>query len=101
MSILLSPSTLPSALTSGTQGMAAASTRLAQSAGNIARAAYTANSVDNKATGQQPGSANPVSAPELNRELLEMKRDQLLFDASARVVKTSDNMIGSLLNIRV
>lgn len=95
MNITSSYAAIPPALSSGTQGMATASFRLAQSAGKIASAAYAENNTHNNSL-----SSSPVSASERSQQLLEMKREQLLFTASARVVKTSDNMIGSLLNTR-
>lgn len=95
MNITSSYSAIPPALNSGTEGMAAANSRLTQSASKIASAAYADNNVHTN-----PDS-KAVSGVERNEALLEMKREQLLFTASARVVKTSDNMIGNLLNIRV
>ena len=84
----VSATTIPAAFSSGTQGMAAASTRLTQSAEKIVNASRS-------------DSTNHASAVQINQQLVEMKREQLLFTASARVVRTSDNMIGSLLDIRV
>ena len=42
-----------------------------------------------------------ASMPDLLKNMVSLKENQQLFDASAKVVTTSDQMLGTLLDLRV
>jgi flagellar hook-associated protein FlgK len=42
-----------------------------------------------------------VSMPDILENMVSLKENQQLFDASAKVVETSDQMLGTLLDVRV
>jgi flagellar hook-associated protein FlgK len=42
-----------------------------------------------------------ASMPDILENMVSLKENQQLFDASAKVVETSDQMLGTLLDVRV
>lgn len=76
-----------SALNTGLQGMQNSQQRITEAATEIAKA------------GTKPAQeVEPVQ--DVAQPLVEMKIDQLVFDASAQVVSTADETIGALLDTR-
>lgn len=43
--------------------------------------------------------ANPLGRAQLTHHLAELKRDSILFDASAKVVKTTEGNVGRLVDL--
>ncbi len=62
-------------------------------------------SLDSQSLSSQSSSSQSSSSQSLNREpllepMLRMQQQQQVFDASAQVVSTADELIGNLLNIK-
>ncbi len=79
-----------STLQNGLTGLQAAYQGMTQSASDVARLNIQTQDAGADITAALTGSAQP---------LLELRMNQTLFDASARVVSASDAMVGSLLDI--
>lgn len=81
-----------STMQNGLVGMQAAYQGMTQSATDIARFNTRTDDVGADINATVTGFAQP---------LVELRTQQTLFDASARVVGTSDAMVGSLLDVTV
>ena len=75
-----------SVFNTGVNGMLRSYSNIATDASTIARAGTT-----NAATGDY--------LPDVTTAIVDMKFNQHVFDASAKVVKTADEMLGTLLDI--
>jgi len=64
---------------------------------NSSQGIYQAATQINQATTVENGVANTSDVIE---PIIEMKQQQLLFDASAQVVKTADQALGALLDTK-
>jgi hypothetical protein len=78
----------------GVQGMQQSLGRIDQAASNIARAGISQN--------ESGGGTGGTSGDTMNiaTNLVDMTFNQHIFDASAKIIKSADEMIGTVLDIR-
>ncbi len=76
----------------GVQGMQQSYGRIEQAAGNIARSGTT--SAESSEMSRDTGATMDIAT-----NMVDMKFNQHIFDASAKVVKTADEMIGTVLDM--
>lgn len=89
-----------SVLNQGVAGMQASSSSLLQSAQNIARAPIV-SSVSASELPVASAAQNSVrQEPGLEESLINLQLQAQLFDANAKVVKTADETLGLLLDVR-
>ena len=98
-----------SVLSEGTRGLQAAQRGAERAASDIARAAVTSNPGSQTQPSQAPNDqllqpVNEAVQPErsqgLAEPLIELRRQEQLFNASAQVVSVADQTLGTLLDIR-
>lgn len=78
-----------SVLNAGVQGLQQSQTKINRAANEIAQAPVN----------REPVQQTPLqTTTELTEPLIEMRLEQRIFDASAKVVSTADNMLGTLLD---
>ncbi len=104
---------IQSAFNSGVQGFQKASETVTQEASNIAEstAIEDATAVQAAATAPEPESADSStggsldssagSTPDLNQSLVNLKVAEYQAKASAEVIKTADENLGTLLDVSV
>ncbi len=88
---------LSSVMQSGVNGMQSSLQNMTRAAQHIAQGSINVREAGD--TGQH-GTANPLVTHDVTESLVELKYNVLLFKASAKVLVTSDTMIGSLLDVR-
>lgn len=76
-----------SIMSTGVQGMRQAYGEIAKSADQIVKA----GTVDR----------DQATTVDIVEPMVNMKMEQHIFDASARIIKTADNMLGTLMDIKV
>lgn len=96
---------IQSAFNSGVQGFQNAQEQASQAASNIAQAAnfndqaYQAN--EEGASSDVSQSAKTNTLPDLNQNIVDLKVAEFQAKASANVVKTADETLGTLLDVTV
>ena len=78
----------------GVQGMQQSYGRIETAASNIARA----GTIPSENSGVTGGKGTDDTM-DIATNMVDMKFNQHIFDASAKVIKTADEMIGTVLNI--
>lgn len=86
---------LTGGISTGIYGMQLASQSMQRSAQQIAAAGMNTNDAGTAINTAITGGANTLEP------LIDLRIGVLMFNASAKVVETSDEMIGSLLDVRV
>lgn len=93
---------ISSAFTYGSSGMHHAYQGLAQTAQEVVSASAVQHQAKPDAAAAPANRVNPVPAgKDMNAALIGMKQQLHLFNASAKVVSTADQQLGSLLDTSV
>ncbi|MDN3637619.1 hypothetical protein QWY82_02245 [Simiduia curdlanivorans] len=94
-----------SLLNQGLQGLQKSQQEIQRSANDIARLNIEPTSQANPADPTQAGQAQPSdqkveSSQDVVEPLINLRRQEQLFNASAQIVKTADETLGSLLDVK-
>jgi hypothetical protein len=92
---------IQSAFNSGVQGFQKATEEASQAAANIA-AETTANrdeSVITETTTSQTLASNTQKIPDLNQSIVDLKVAEFQAKSSAQVIKTADEVLGTLVDV--
>ncbi len=90
-----------SAFHSGLEGFKNATTQVSESAHKIANATTPVEVVDKPETEEAQRLAAPRSEVSITTELVNMKVAELQAKASAKVITTADEVMGSIIDVRV
>jgi len=98
---------LNSVINEGARGLQLSQQKLQKAAHDIAHFNVSSQVTSTEARPQEAGVLPPVDrsprkeqVSDIAQPLVELKRQELLFDASAKVVSTANKTLGSLLDIR-
>jgi hypothetical protein len=92
---------IQSALNSGIQGFQKATDEASQAAANIV-AQTTASrdeSIINQTVTSQTATNNEQKIPDLNQSIVELKVAEFQAKSSAQVIKTADDILGTLVDV--
>ncbi|GGW68749.1 hypothetical protein [Alishewanella tabrizica] len=97
---------IQSAFAAGMQGLQRASAGITEEAVNINRQTQQNRSIEQTAAAQataEPAAAATTSpAPvDINQSLLRLEQQQLQGQANVRSLRTADEMLGSIIDVRV
>lgn len=92
---------ISSVMSEGLNGLQRSSQSMARSANDIARAGTT-TSTTTATTAEQGASLGVAAAPKADivEPLVNLKQQELYFEASAKVVSAADDMLGTLLETK-
>lgn len=95
-----------SVLNEGARGLQNSQREMLKSAQDIARANIRSDNTTSEARPEELTTLPPVGKPaqsersgDIAEPLIELKRQELVFNASAKVVSVADRTLGSLLNV--
>lgn len=90
-----------SVLNQGLQGLQKSQQEIQRSANDIAQAGIESAQAPANAGTQSPGSEQQVQpSQDVVEPLINLRRQEQIFNANAQVVKTADETLGSLLDVK-
>jgi flagellar hook protein FlgE len=92
---------IQSALNSGLEGFKKATEEASQAASNIVAqtSASRDESVITQAEANQAATTNEQKIPDLNQSIVELKVAEFQAKSSAQVIKTADEVLGTLVDV--
>lgn len=93
---------ITSALYSGMQGLQRAGTGITEATQNIQYQTTVGQAITRGAADNEVQTEQPIrNVPAVGESLIELKQHELLAQANVRSIRTADDMLGSIIDIRV
>jgi flagellar hook protein FlgE len=90
-----------SAFSAGVQGLNNASSSMSDSASNIAQSQIESDNLANQASASSNALATEQPPVNLTNELINLRVQQFNAQSSIRTIQTADEVLGTLIDVRV